>query len=171
MCIRDSEYCERYGKKIISVGEEGLDMSTPMGRMFAGILVQFAEWELQTIGERRRQGQNILRRDARYGGGRYPFGYEPYQVGAYWYLRPHPVYAKEVEQMSLAIVSGKSARGIALDLSERGIPTGWAVQQAQQGKSPKTYFWTGAQVIRLLRSAVSYTHLRAHETRHDLVCR
>jgi hypothetical protein len=32
------EFCERYGKKIISVGEAGLDMSTPMGRMFAGIL-------------------------------------------------------------------------------------------------------------------------------------
>jgi DNA invertase Pin-like site-specific DNA recombinase len=50
------------------VGEEGLDMSAPMGRMFAGILVQFAEWELQSIGERRRQGQNVLRREARYGG-------------------------------------------------------------------------------------------------------
>ncbi|HUN32553.1 MAG TPA: recombinase family protein [Trebonia sp.] len=143
------EYCERYGKKIVSVGEEGLDMSTPMGRMFAGILVQFAEWELQTIGERRRHGQNILRREARWGGGRYPFGYEPYQVGAYWYLRPHPVYAKEVERMARAAISGKSARSIALDLNERGIPTGRGVQ----GKQPeKTYFWKGAQVTRLLRS-------------------
>jgi site-specific DNA recombinase len=146
------EYCERYGKKIISVGEEGLDMSTPMGRMFAGILVQFAEWELQSIGDRRRQGQNVLRREARWGGGRYPFGYEPYQVGAYWYLRPHPVYAKEVERMALAVVSGKSARGVALDLNERGIPTGWGAQQEQQGKSPKKYFWTQAQVMRVLRS-------------------
>jgi hypothetical protein len=42
--------------------------------------------------------------------------------------------------MALAVVSGKSARSIALDLSERGIPTGWAVQQAQQGKAPKRYF-------------------------------
>jgi DNA invertase Pin-like site-specific DNA recombinase len=146
------EYCERYGKKIISVGEEGLDMSTPMGRMFAGILVQFAEWELQSIGDRRRQGQNVLRREARWGGGRYPFGYEPYQVGAYWYLRPHPVYAKEVERIALAVVSGKSARGIALDLNERGVPTGWGAQQEQQGKTPKKYFWTQAQVTRVLRS-------------------
>ena len=44
------------------------------------------------------------------GGGRYPFGHEQYQVDAYWYLRLHPVYAKEVEQMALAIVSGKSGR-------------------------------------------------------------
>ncbi len=73
-------------------------MSTPMGRMFAGILVQFAEWELQSIGERRRQGQNVLRREARWRGGavgRYPFGYEPYQVDAYWYLRPHPVWCEK----------------------------------------------------------------------------
>jgi site-specific DNA recombinase len=63
-----------------------------------------------------------------------------------------PVYAKEVEWMALAVVSGKSARSLADDLNERGIPTGWAVQQAQQGKSPKTYAWTQAQVIRLLRS-------------------
>lgn len=144
------EYCERYGKKIISVGEEGLDMSTPMGRMFAGILVQFAEWELQTISERRRIGQNVLRREARYGGGPYTFGYEPYQDGAYWYLRPHSVYALEVKQMALAIVSGKTSNGVAEDLNARGIPT---TMQQRKGKSAnKKYFWSGTQVRRLLKS-------------------
>ena len=75
------EYCERYGQQIISVGEEGLDMSTNMGRMFAGILVQFAEWELHTISERRSRAMSVMRRVARYPGGPYPFGYEPYQDG------------------------------------------------------------------------------------------
>ncbi len=70
-------------------------MSTPMGRMFAGILVQFAEWELQSIGERRRQGQNVLRREARWGGGRYPFGYEPYQVGRVLVPPPAPGVVRE----------------------------------------------------------------------------
>lgn len=55
------EYCERYGKQIISVGEEGLDMSTNKGRMFAGILVQFAEWELHTISERRTKAMSVMR--------------------------------------------------------------------------------------------------------------
>lgn len=146
------EYCERYGKKIISVGEEGLDMSTPMGRMFAGILVQFAEWELQTIGERRTKAMSVMRREARYGGGRYPFGYEPYQDGAYWYLRPHSVYAKEVVKMALAIISGKTPASVAADLNERGIPTGWAIQELAQGRTPKKRFWTGTQVVRLLSS-------------------
>lgn len=155
------EYCERYGKKIVSVGEEGLDMSTPMGRMFAGILVQFAEWELQTIGERRSQAMSVMRREARFPGGRIPFGYEPYQVGAYWYLRPHPVYAKVVVEMALAIVSGKTAASIAEDLNRRGIPTSLTVQRQRQAKSQeqdrpqkpqKKYFWTATGVISLLRS-------------------
>jgi len=140
------EYCERYGKQIISVGEEGLDMSTNMGRMFAGILVQFAEWELHTISERRTKAMSVMRREARYPGGPYPFGYEPYQDGAYWYLRPHPVYAKEVEQMALALVSGKAAVSIAADLNARGIPT----VKAQQGKPEKTYTWTAATVRHIL---------------------
>jgi site-specific DNA recombinase len=140
------EYCERYGKQIVSVGEEGLDMSTNMGRMFAGILVQFAEWELHTISERRTKAMSVMRREARYPGGPYPFGYEPYQEGAYWYLRPHPVYAKEVEQMALALVSGKAAVSIAADLNARGIPT----VKAQQGKPGKTYTWTAATVRHIL---------------------
>ena len=144
------EFCEGYGKKIISVGEEGLDMSTNMGRMFAGILVQFAEWELHTISERRTKAMSVTRREARYAGGPYTFGYEPYQEGAYWYLRPHPVYAKEVEWMALEVVSGRSTRSIALDLNARGIPTSKSLRQEKS--SGKEYFWTGQQVIRLLKS-------------------
>ena len=144
------EYCERYGKKIISVGEEGLDMSTPMGRMFAGILVQFAEWELNTISERRTQAMSVMRREARYPGGPYPFGYEPYKDGSYWYLRPHPVYAKEVERMSLAIVSGKTAASIAAHLNARGIPT--IKEQLKPASSKKTYTWNASTVLHILRS-------------------
>jgi site-specific DNA recombinase len=144
------EYCEQYGKKIMSVGEEGLDMSTNMGRMFAGVLVQFAEWELHTISERRTRAMSVLRREARYAGGPYPFGYEPFQEGAYWYLRPHPVYAKEVVQMALGLVSGKSARSIAADLNERGIPTSKTLRQGQSPK--KTYAWTTSTVVRILSS-------------------
>jgi hypothetical protein len=87
-----------------------------------------------------------MRREARYPGGPYPFGYEPYQDGAYWYLRPHPVYAKEVEQMALALVSGKAAVSIAADLNARGIPT----VKAQQAKPGKTYTWTAETVRHIL---------------------
>jgi len=121
-------------------------MSTNMGRMFAGILVQFAEWELHTISERRTKAMSVMRREARYPGGPYPFGYEPFQDGAYWYLRPHPVYAKEVEQMALALVSGKATVSISADLNGRGIPT----VKAQQAKPGKTYTWTAETVRHIL---------------------
>jgi site-specific DNA recombinase len=146
------EYCEQYGKKIVSVGEEGLDMSTPMGRMFAGILVQFAEWELHTISERRTRAMSVMRREARYPGGPYPFGYEPFQDGAYWYLRPHLVYAKEVEQMALALVSGKPTTSIAADLNARGIPTIKSLQKDPSSK--KTYTWTASTIRHILSSDV-----------------
>jgi hypothetical protein len=125
-------------------------MSTHMGRMFAGILVQFAEWELLTIRERRKQGQHVIRREARYGGGSVPFGYEPFKDGNYWYLRPHPVYAKEVRRMALMLLSGMSAASIAVDFNSRGIPT---ARGARQGKSSeKKYVWTSNVVINFLKS-------------------
>lgn len=159
-------YCERYGKKIISVGEEGLDMSTPMGRMFAGILVQFAEWELQIMGDRRRQAMSIMRREARFPGGRYPFGYTPYQVGAHWYLAPHPVYAQEVEKMALGLVSGKTAASIAEDLNRRGIPTSLAVQRAERGKSEKQHAKSGKPQKKLLWTTTGVIHtLRSEQIR------
>jgi site-specific DNA recombinase len=125
-------------------------MSTDMGRMFAGILVQFAEWELLTIRERRRQGQKVIRREARYGGGSVPFGYEPYKDGNYWYLRPHPVYAQEVGRMALMLLSGVSAASIAVDLNRRGIPTGKGARQSKP--SEKKYQWTSNTVTQVLKS-------------------
>lgn len=40
--------CQEHGKIIVST-QEGIDMSTPMGKMFAQILAVFAEGELDTI--------------------------------------------------------------------------------------------------------------------------
>ncbi len=59
------EFCVSYGKKIISVSEEGVDMSTNTGRMFAGMLVQFAEWEAnEDEGSPRRSSESAPGRSA-----------------------------------------------------------------------------------------------------------
>src|SRR5450759_3814692 len=39
------------------------------------------------------------------------------------------------------------------------------------GLLPRACSWTGRTEKNQAQEAVSYTHLRAHETRHDLVCR
>src|SRR5450756_122316 len=60
----------------------------------------------------------------------------------------------------------------------RALPPGRAWMAGYWGKTPQGYQWTSgywadatAQDTTYLPAPVSYTHLRAHETRHDLVCR
>jgi DNA invertase Pin-like site-specific DNA recombinase len=149
------EFCDVHGKQIVSVSED-IDMSTRMGKFFASQLVQFAEWELMNMSQRRAAAADVIRRAARWGGGSFTFGYEPYQVQAggqkAWYLRPHPVYAKETLQMALDLLSGKSIGSIARNLNERGIPTARDVQRIFSGKPRKGYKWTVAAVTQHLRS-------------------
>lgn len=159
------EFCEVHGKQIVSVSED-IDMSTRMGRFFAGQLVQFAEWELETMRERRAAAADVIRRDARWNGGIYGFGYQPFKVGNYWYLRPHPVYSQEVRKMAREVVSGRSAATVAADLNERGIPTTKDAVVIQSGKKPKGYKWSTAAVIDYLRSDTprGYVLHYAHRT-------
>jgi site-specific DNA recombinase len=147
------EYCEIHGKKIVSV-QEDIDMSTPQGRMFAGILVQFAEWELINMSQRRSAAAKVIRRAARWNGGSFAFGYEPYKDGDYWYLRPHPVYAETALWMAEEIISGKPVGWVATELNARGIPTARNVQLILQGKEPKDRKWQTSTVTDLMRSEV-----------------
>lgn len=147
------EYCEIHGKKIVSV-QEDIDMSTPQGRMSAGILVQFAEWELVNMSQRRSAAAKVIRRAARWNGGSFAFGYEPYKDGYYWYLRPHPVYAEIVLWMAEEIISGKPVGWVAAELNARDIPTARDVQLVMQGKEPKGRQWQTSTVTDLMRSEV-----------------
>lgn len=155
------EFCEVHGKKIVSVSED-IDMSTQMGRFIAGILVQFAEWELQRMRQRRGDAAKVLREEARWGGGPFPFGYIPYKEGAFWYLKPHPVYAKEVVWMAESVVAGKPPGSVAWSLTQRGIPTARDVQNEFFGKPVKKYAWTTTQVKHILRSDLTRGYVVHH---------
>ncbi len=159
------EFCEVHGKQIVSVSED-IDMSTRMGRFFAGQLVQFAEWELESMRERRAAAASVIRSQARWNGGIYGFGYQPFKVDNYWYLRLHPIYSEEVRTMARAVVSGRSAASIAADLNERGIPTTKDAVVIQSGKKPKGYRWSTAAVVDYLRSDTprGYVLHYAHRT-------
>ncbi|MGO8890802.1 MAG: recombinase family protein [Streptosporangiaceae bacterium] len=145
------EFCEFHGKQIVSVNEE-IDMSTRMGRFIAGILVQFAEWEIENMSQRRAAAAKVIRRKARWGGGSFTFGYLPKKEGNYWYLEPHPVYAEETRRMAEAAVAGMPAGRIAVDLNERDVPTARDVQNEFSGKPHKRYQWTTHAVVQHLRS-------------------
>jgi site-specific DNA recombinase len=147
------EFCEFHGKQIVSVNED-IDMSTRMGRFIAGILVQFAEWEIENMSQRRAAAAKVMRREARWGGGSFAFGYYPVKDGNYWYLQPHHEYAEETRKIAKAVVAGKPAGKIAIDLNRRGIPTARDVQNAYSGNPTRGYLWSGTRVVQHLRSDV-----------------
>jgi DNA invertase Pin-like site-specific DNA recombinase len=137
------KWCESHGKTIISVSE-GIDFSTAMGRMFAQILIMFAEFERARMSERRAEAKVKLDQVARWGGGTLPYGYMKQALqGGGWELVPDPVTSAIVHECAVRVIAGESARSICLDLTARGIPT-------STGKTR----WLNDSLIKILRSHV-----------------
>jgi len=145
------EFCTVHGKAIVCVAQD-MDMTTRMGKRFASDLVQFAEWELEEISQRRSAAASRIRKAARWNGGSFSFGYEPYKDGSTWYIRPHPVYRKEVIWMAEKVVAGNSPGTVARMLNEQKIPTTRDIQNAFFGRPVRGYEWTRASVYAILRS-------------------
>src|SRR5260370_24605760 len=64
------EFCKVHGKGIVCVAQD-IDMTTRMGKRFAGDLVQFAEWELEEMSQRRGAAAARYPETARQGGGEF----------------------------------------------------------------------------------------------------
>lgn len=58
---------DKMGVNIISI-KEGIDTSTPMGRVFYTLVAAFAEFELDSIHERQRAGIETAKREGRFTG-------------------------------------------------------------------------------------------------------
>ena len=80
------EWCDRHGKTFMSVSES-MDLTTPIGRMFANLLAMFAQFQRERTAELRAEAADTIRKAGRWGGGVVPFGYEAYKDGPAWYLR------------------------------------------------------------------------------------
>src|SRR5450756_2463914 len=87
---------------------------------------------------------------------------------------------KSVPKMSLSIVLGTTthrmlfASNTAATATALRSPIMMLVVMLLLSRTPRIFarFWTANSGDTLeLPKTVSYTHLRAHETRHDLVCR
>lgn len=120
------EICQKYGKVIISTSE-GIDTSTPVGRMIASILVQFAEWELTTMTGRRRDAGFTLRANAWWNGGHVPFGYKPLKVmgfdgQSHYEFTPEPLTAWIVNRMAALIIAGQTRTQVADYLNQHHVP-------------------------------------------------
>lgn len=115
---------ESAGGAFVSVAE-GLDFSTPAGRMVASVLASFAQYESELIGQRVASAKRHLVASGKWPGGRRPFGWtpEPHESGRGFVLKLHPSEAPVLRAMARKVLDDVPLAQIARELNEAGIQT------------------------------------------------
>ncbi|MFD8533947.1 recombinase family protein [Streptosporangium canum] len=144
------EWCRQNGKIIVSV-TEGIDMSTPMGKMFAQIIAAFAEGELDTIRARVLASTQTRKDKGVWIGGVLPFGYQfARQAGGGKKLVQDPGGAKLLREIVANVQNDWSAYRIAVDLNQRHIPTWRDYLRIQNGEKPRGIQWNSTTVMAIV---------------------
>lgn len=116
------EWCAEHDKTIKSVAEK-LDFGTAAGRLFAGILVMFAQFERERMGERRRDRAQADKARGWWGGGWTPYGYRAVKVDDHFELEEEPAEIEILKRIAADLLGGLSASRIAEELNAEGVPT------------------------------------------------
>lgn len=139
-------WCKDNGKVLVCL-EPRLDFSTPQGRAFANVLMSFAEYERELIGQRIADSRRKIRVNGWHPGGQsVPYGYRSVKVGDHYELTVHDEQAGVVRELAGMIISGTSIRATCKSLNDRGV------------KSAKGGQWDVTTVARLLRNPARITH-------------
>ena len=138
---------DRFGVSVVFL--EGGPAEGPQGRLMAQIQAAVAEFERTKIAERNRRGKLWRARQGSVVSGQVPFGYR--KVAASDGLPPRLVICEEeaavVRQIfGWHVKEGLSVRGIAIRLSESGVPT--------PKRRPRP--WATSTLDRLLRQEAYY---------------
>lgn len=147
-------WCDQHGKKIVSVSEN-LDLSSAIGRMFAGLLAMFAQFERERMSERQLDAKRKDRSMGVWGGGKPGYGLTTVKRDSKHYLAVDESQALVINRMAADIIGGKSARSIAVALNTEGVP-------AHRGGT-----WDASQVLAVLRNHT----LRGYMTHKDELVR
>ncbi|MET8327676.1 recombinase family protein [Streptomyces sp. NPDC005181] len=152
------EWCERNGKEVATV-EDGINLSTQMGKLLFSLIASFAEGELEAIKARAKSSYNHLVKEGRWRGGRTPYGYreEKQETGSGWRLVVDDYgtdTAGTLREIVRRLVEGESANSIAQWLNEdpTRTPTSLDAQLIRNGKPPKGSRWTAANTSKVVRS-------------------
>lgn len=153
-----------WGKHLVVLDDPGLDLSTPNGRMIAGIkATQAANYRLD-VKKKILNARESFREQQRYVGGWWPYGRRaaPREEGEGWEYVKDPVTSKIVVELVERVIEGGpegTRRAIARDLNERGIPTGRDHQittkllaPGEKRQEPRGYRWDESAVGKILRS-------------------
>ena len=130
------------GKTIVSC-TEGIDLSTPVGRLIANVIAFLAEGERELIKERTKASHAKLRELGRWPGGRPAYGFRAVEQagGSGWELVHDEHKAAVMRQIVDKVLGGQSVESVAKELTAGGEPS-----PSGKGK------WHSQTIRQLLRS-------------------
>ena len=134
------EWADRNGKVIISVAES-LDFSTPAGRMFANVLMAFAQFERERISERIKTSVEYRKANGYYHGGRIPFGMRLVAKDNHKIFALDESKQETVQLITDSLLGGMPAAAVERMLNETGVP-------APLGKK-----WRAGEIIEIASNA------------------
>lgn len=114
------EIAETNALRIASVRATDLDLSTPAGRMLAGMLAQAQRYEVEQKSARQIAANRQARKAGRMPWTRRPYGYDLDADGRIVLV---PAEADELREAARQVLDGASLAGIARDLNARDVPT------------------------------------------------
>lgn len=148
------ELSQKTGLETHTVQAGPLDLSTPSGRATALTLGAWATYEVENKQDRIRRKQQEIAESGGIGGRRRRYGWDGYDV--------REDEKAIVEEMAERVLRGDSCRGIAADLTQRGVPTLTMARSLERGEAHGTSgAWSGAAVRDILERPANAA-LREH---------
>jgi site-specific DNA recombinase len=151
------ERFDRTGVSFVSVTQD-FNTTTSMGRLTLNILLSFAQFEREIIGERTRDKQSAARRKGKWIGGWPVLGYDVDPKGGR--LMVNPQEAEQVRQIYTMAADASSLEAVAAELAVLGYQT-----KAWSSRSGKPHLARGfsRMTLRLLLSNVLYKGEVSHK--------
>lgn len=151
-------WCQEHHVKLVSATEAFLDLTAPFGDIIALLVAKVAEMELAAISERNASAARHNLKAGKYRGGIPPWGYLPEQINGEWRFVPDPVQVDVIHEVARRVLDGEPLRGIAHDLTARGVLTPKDRFAQHQGRKIEGYAWHSGPLKRSLTSATLVGH-------------
>ncbi|MBS1692278.1 MAG: recombinase family protein [Actinobacteria bacterium] len=170
-------WCQDHDKTMVSC-TEGIDISTPVGRLIANVIAFLAEGELEAIRERQVSSRRKLRELARWPGGKPPYGYTAVRNadGAGWHLEVDPLAAAVVRRIMDNLLDGVPLTRIGRELSAEGYRTPGDYYRSVKAGQPELVGsgqtqgrWAVSMLRNMLRNRAlrGYAHHNGETVRDD----
>ena len=149
----------RAGTSFVSV-TQNFSTADAMGRLTLNMLMSFAEFEREMIGERTRDKIAAARRKGKWTGGPIPLGYTVKDKR----LVVNEAEAALVREIFALYLEQRSALAVARILNERRLSS--QDSPGEHGTIHRARPWTNADVLRLIRTPIYAGYIRSHGELH-----